>query len=416
MSSDPLDLASVIEDIRRTADAHTASGMYDAGFEDDLRSHFARLLDRDDGRDRFDAVHAALAHFDRDREFSRARIDHSSGLPGGEVMHKTAGKIVGRQINGLVAQLNSFSGALTPVLRQLAAAVSDPPAHVHADVLLEIDTLQDRLAAVERTVARADAVIRQLENSVPAVLAHLSELDGLSARLKVIEERERRRSYDPPFSSVAFGNATRGDADSIRAEYGALADSLIGVPGEVLDIGAGRGEFLDLLTTRNVAARGVEIDTELVALARDAGSNVQLVDGVEALRACAPCSLGAVVLLHVIEHLYPNELLEVVSLAHDRLAIGGKLVLETPNPQSLYVYARAFWLDPTHVKPVHPVYLDFVLRAAGFSDVVFEWTALPADAERLVESSDASATMNENVRRLNGLVFGAQNYRIIATR
>ena len=108
--------------------------------------------------------------------------------------------------------------------------------------------------------------------------------------------------------------------------------------------------------------------------------------------------------------------LEVVSLAHDRLAIGGKLVLETPNPQSLYVYARAFWLDPTHVKPVHPVYLDFVLRDAGFNDVVFEWTAFPAEAERLVESGDASATTNENVRRLNGLVFGAQNYRVIATR
>ena len=121
----------------------------------------------------------------------------------------------------------------------------------------------------------------------------------------------------------------------------------------------------------------------------------------------------------MIEHLHPNEVLELLTLAYDRLATGGMLVIETPNPQTLYVYARAFWLDPTHTKPVHPVYLDFVVRHAGFRDVRFEWTAFPPAGERLVETNDDSATAsahNENVRRLNDLVYGAQNYRIIATR
>jgi O-antigen chain-terminating methyltransferase len=137
------------------------------------------------------------------------------------------------------------------------------------------------------------------------------------------------------------------------------------------------------------------------------------------LRNCPLSSLGAIVLLHVVEHLYPNELLELIALAHERLAVGGRLVLETPNPQSLYVFARAFWLDPTHVKPVHPVYLDFVLRQAGFNDVYIEWTALPREAEQLSllpGDEPAVAAANDNVRRLNDLVFAAQNYRIIATR
>lgn len=416
MTSEPLDLAGVIEDIRRTAEADTASGKYDPSYEASLRSHFARLLDRDDGRDRFDAVHASIDRLDRARGFSRSRIDTASGLPGGEVLHRAVGKAVSRQVNGLVEQLNHFGDQLVPVLQQLAGAVSDPAVHVHADLLHELDTVQDRLAGLERVASRLDAVVRRLETSVPAVLGHLSELDGLAARLRVLEERERRRSYDPPFSSIEFGNATRGDAEAILAEYAALADSLADAPGPVLDIGAGRGELLELLAARGVQARGVEIDPELAQAAQAAGHDVVLADGLDVLRAEPPGSLGAIVLLHVIEHLHPNELLELLTLAHDRLATSGRLVLETPNPQSLYVYARAFWLDPTHTKPVHPRYLEFALTKAGFSALHFEWTALPSDAERLHPDPAGSDTANENIRRANELLFAAQNYRVVATR
>ena len=419
MSADSFDVSEIIDEIREVAAAQTAAGMYSAEFEDELRSHFATLLDRSDGRDRFDSLHAALVDFDRQREFARGRIELTSGVPGGEVLHRTVAKVVSRQIGGLVAQLNSFSGSLMPVLTGMSAALSDPAAHVHADVLHEIDTMQERLAHVERLAARLDASVRILDNVVPRLQVHLSGLDGIGARLTAIEERERRRSYDPPFSSVAFGDATRGAAVDIRAEYSALADALADAPGPVLDIGAGRGEFLELLRERGLTARGVEIDDELVRLAQADGLDVQLEDGLVALRAEALSSLGAIVLLHVIEHLHPNELLELIGLARERLAVGGRLVLETPNPQSLYVYARAFWLDPTHTKPVHPTYLEFVLRAAGFTDVRYEWTAMPSDAERLVEvpgEGESIAAVNENARRLNELVFAAQNYRVIAVR
>lgn len=419
MSADSFDVSEIIDEIREVAAAQTAAGMYSAEFEDELRSHFAKLLDRSDGRDRFDSLDAALVDFDRQREFARGRIELTSGVPGGEVLHRTVAKVVSRQVGGLVAQLNSFSGALMPVLTRMSDALADPPAHVHADVLHEIDTMQERLAHVERLAARLDASVRILDNVVPRLQVHLSALDGISARLTAIEERERRRFYDPPFSSVAFADATRGAAADIRSEYSALADALVDVPGPVLDIGAGRGEFLELLRERGLIARGVEIDQELVGLAQADGLDVQLEDGLVALRAEALSSLGAIVLLHVIEHLHPNELLEVIGLARERLAVGGRLVLETPNPQSLYVFARAFWLDPTHTKPVHPTYLEFALRAAGFTDVRYEWTALPSDAERLVEvegEGETAAAMNENARRLNQLVFAAQNYRVIAVR
>jgi O-antigen chain-terminating methyltransferase len=414
-----LDLDRVIAEITERVAANTANGVYSSDLDDELRSHYARLLDRSDGRDRFDSLRQAIDEVAHVAGFSKARIDTASGVPGGQLVHKTAGKLVSRQTLGLIEQLNSFSHAVVPALQSLAGAIEDPRLHTHADLVHELDSVQDRLAAVERSVGRLGALLDDLDELLPRLLSHTHELEGVSARLAAIEELERRRSFTPPFSSRAFGDATRGSAEDLKREYEQLADSLVGVPGPVLDIGAGRGEFLELLRSRDVAAWGVELDDELAVDATERGIDVRAGDGIEALRAVPSASLGAVVLLHVIEHLQPNELLDVLTLAHEKLAVGGKLVLETPNPQSLYIYARAFWIDPTHVRPVHPVYLEFALRSAGFAMYEFDWTALPSSDESMLaapEHDDLTATFNQNMGRLNDLLFAAQNYRAIATR
>src|SRR5690606_24623004 len=127
----------------------------------------------------------------------------------------------------------------------------------------------------------------------------------------------------------------------------------------------------------------------------------------------------AVVLLHVIEHLDKRDLPELLSLCRSRLAQGGKLVLETPNPQSLYVYARAFYLDPTHSQPVHPVYLEFLWRRVGLDSSVCFWTTQHRNEVALMEVPGAetvAAAFNESVRRVSSLLFAPQNFRMIATR
>jgi SAM-dependent methyltransferase len=413
------DLAQVIDEIRAAVEANTAAGVYPPELEEQLRSHYARLLERSDGRDRYDSIRVALGGVAEAAGMSRSRIDTASGVPGGQLFHRAAGKVVSRQVIGISDQFNQFVARLIPTLHQLADLVEDPRSHTHDDVVHEIDTVQDRLAEVERTLDRILGMVDQVSATLPRLLAHTNELDGLSARLSALEDAERRRRFSPEFPSVEFDAVSRGDEAAISAEYALLADSLVGVPGPVLDIGAGRGELLSLLRDRGVDGWGVELEADLVALAATNGVDVRLEDGLDTLRACEVGSLGAVVLIHVIEHLGKNELLDLISLARTRLAHGGKLVLETPNPQSLYVYARAFYLDPTHSQPVHPVYLDFLLRHAGFDRIEFEWTALPSDGERLIEipGDDAAAkAANENVRRINDLVFAAQNYRVVATR
>lgn len=179
MSPDPapLDLDQILAEIRAAVDANTASGVYSDEIENELRSHYARVLDREDRRDRFDALRKSLERLDVQRGFSASRISTSSGMPGGEVLHKTAAKIVSRQVNGLVEQLNDFSDVLMPALNLLASSVSEPRSHTHEDLVHEIDTLQDRVAVLERSIGRLSALVDDLERVLPRAIEHLDQHD-----------------------------------------------------------------------------------------------------------------------------------------------------------------------------------------------------------------------------------------------
>ena len=130
---------------------------------------------------------------------------------------------------------------------------------------------------------------------------------------------------------------------------------------------------MELLTELGVAVRGVEPDPQLVTSARGRGLDVEQGFAVEYLRSVEPGSLGGIVMIQVIEHLSPQHVIDFVALAAEKLRPGGKVVLETVNPASLYTYARAFWVDPDHVRPVHPSFLEFLFREAEFSKLAIEY-------------------------------------------
>ena len=416
--ADPIDLDDVMEEVLEAARAARESGVYPPGLEEQLQSDFARQLHRPDPRDRVVHLRNLLEELSSTR-LGREAVPTSSSVPGGSAAHKAVSKAVGRQIDGVYLQLNEYTEHLVELLATVVEGLEDPKSHVHSEILYEIDAVQDRVAELQVTIDSLGQTYRQATSVMARLLDHLNTFDGIDARLAKLEEAERRRGFDPFFEYGRFEDVARGAEADIEAEYASLAERLAEAPGPVVDIGAGRGEFLRLLTAREKECWGLEIDEDLVRDAVAADLDIRLTDGLDGLRDQPFGSLGAIVLLHVVEHLTPNEQMELISLAFDRLVSGGELVLETPNPQSLYVFARAFWLDPTHSKPVHPVYLEFVLRQAGFQAVEFEWTAVPPEGEQLVVPEDDSPlaeVVAENARRVNDLVFAAQNYRVIARR
>ena len=204
----------------------------------------------------------------------------------------------------------------------------------------------------------------------------------------------------------------------MRDRYRDLAQRFAGCA-PVLDIGFGRGEFLDLLGEIGVEAGGIEVDADLVHAAAARGLDVKLGDAAAHLASLDDASLGGVCALQVVEHLSAQECVDLPRLLARVVRPGGLVIVDSPNPSSFYVYAHAFYLDPTHTRPVHPLFLMFLFDRAGFEKVELEWRSPPPDAALLepVPGDDATTrAMNENIARLNAVLYGPQDFAIIARR
>jgi O-antigen chain-terminating methyltransferase len=219
----------------------------------------------------------------------------------------------------------------------------------------------------------------------------------------------------------------RGTEEEIRERISAYLPWLRKIPAgaPVLDLGCGRGEALALLSDQGVPARGVDSSARMVALCRERGLEAVEGDVFATLAATPEASLGAVVSFHVIEHLPAALLDRLVRLSWRALRPGGVLILETPNPLSMVVAARNFWLDPTHLRPVHPESLKLMYELAGFDPVErLDLRPFP-DPERLPEIDLAKLPeeqrpladrVNRLRDRLDELLFGYQDFGMIGTK
>ena len=195
--------------------------------------------------------------------------------------------------------------------------------------------------------------------------------------------------------------------------------------GRVLDLGCGRGESLHLLREAGFEPLGLDVSEEMVQVCGEKGLEAEVGDLFEYLRQVEAGSFDAVLSFHVIEHLPIERLSLLVRLAFRALKPEGVLILETPNPLSLSVSARSFWLDPTHLRPVHPDYLVLAARQAGFNSVErLDLRPFPK-AERLPEATLEGAAreqvevldqINRLRDRVDDLLFGFQDFAIVARK
>ncbi len=210
----------------------------------------------------------------------------------------------------------------------------------------------------------------------------------------------------PPGVYALFEERFRGSRSDIARAQRFYLDFLKDVPGPVLDVGCGRGEFLELLAGVGIPGSGVESNPVSVESCRRAGLSVEEGDALERLASHPPGTLGAVVAFQVVEHWPPETIFRFLQEARRALAPGGVLIAETINADAVSAM-RAFYLDPTHVRPVPAETLRFLAEAAGLTNARIEWRSpLPAE-QRLEERS-------ENDRKLNALLYAPQDYALVA--
>lgn len=133
-----------------------------------------------------------------------------------------------------------------------------------------------------------------------------------------------------------------------------------------IDLGCGRGEWLEMVIGAGFAARGVDLDEGMLEGCRTRGLPADLGDAVGALKARAAESVSVISAFHLVEHIPFPALQDLVSEAIRVLKPGGLLILETPNAENLFVGSNGFYMDPTHERPIPHLLLSFLTEFSGF--------------------------------------------------
>ena len=250
-------------------------------------------------------------------------------------------------------------------------------------------------------------------------------LPETSSCVESVQERESGRPDPESKDTYAaidyfdFENHFRGSREEIKAGQEVYAPYFEGRT-NILDLGCGRGEFLEIMKEKGIPAKGVDLYPDYVYFCRLNGFDAVEGDAVEYLAGTENESLGGIFAAQLIEHLEVERILSLCAEAYKKLREGAFFIAETPNPTCLATYMNSFYLDPSHNKPVHPKTMEYYLRKVGFSEVEILFTEASRSGYRLPllsgKSVDNLEEFNNGINLVTDLLFGSQDYAIIAKK
>lgn len=270
----------------------------------------------------------------------------------------------------------------------------------------KVEALKKRMDRLERMIAEGQAAGQGM--------APLAEAPAAGQEIQA--PLEGRSSYGD-IDYFDFENHFRGSREAIMERQKEYLPYFAGKKA-VLDLGCGRGEFLELLRDNGIPAKGVDLYDEFVCYCQGKGLDVVRADAIAYLSQGA--AVDGIFAGQLVEHLSIGQILALCTNAYERLEEGGYLILETPNPMSLAIYTHAFYLDPSHQKPVHPYTLQYLAQKAGFGRVEILFT----QGSRLPEpvpiiKGDGVQNVEEFNRHMQAMaeyMYGSQDYAVIAQK
>jgi SAM-dependent methyltransferase len=228
---------------------------------------------------------------------------------------------------------------------------------------------------------------------------------------------------------LGFEDRFRGPQSEIRRRVEDYVPILTSAS-DVLDVGCGRGELLDLLKERGVSARGVDTNAAMVELCRARGLQVERGDAVSYLDRQTDGALGGLVAIQVVEHFEPEYLIRFLETAYLKMRPAAPLVLETINPACWMAFFETYIRDLTHRRPLHPDTLRYLVQASGFQNVDVQFRQPVGASDRLdrapapggadpaahPELSGLAQAVNAHADKLNARLFSSMDYAVIARR
>ena len=326
---------------------------------------------------------------------------------------------------------DAAGGAL--VLNAALSDLSDAQAKYRESLAAREHRYEARTTALAAAHEELRGMIGVAQQALTSLRRHVERL-GTSAPASAEATAGKPSASAPPafapsldaYKYVGFENQFRGPQAVIRERQESYLQYFRNATADVLDIGCGRGEFIDLLTAHGVPARGIDLNHEMAELCRARGLNVTEADAVGYLTSLPDGSLGGIFAAQVVEHLEPAYLLRLLDLAFEKLQPGGTLVLETLNPACWTAFFESYIRDITHRWPLHPETLQYLVTASGFTRAAIEFRSpvppqdrlqpisVPAGAE--ADLRDLAETFNANVEKLNARMFTHMDYAIVAEK
>jgi 2-polyprenyl-3-methyl-5-hydroxy-6-metoxy-1,4-benzoquinol methylase len=298
----------------------------------------------------------------------------------------------------LRAEETAFLEALREMVTGQLGAISQQQAEA-------LQALQGELAAQNR---ERRAQERHLTHLLEEARKRFAEpLDAQQVQTIVAEEGNALDAFFAPFDEQF-----RGSRDAIKQRLKVyvpmLKETQSGVDeGAILDLGCGRGEWLELLQEEGLRARGVDRNRVLVEECRLYGLDVVESDLIAYLCGLPSGSLSCVTGFHIIEHLPFEVVLKLLDETVRVLRPEGMAIFETPNPQNLLVSTHDFYLDPTHRHPIPSRLMKFVAEVRGLRRVKIMHLHPFPEAEQV---EDAGL---EVAKRFNKLLYGPRDYAMI---
>jgi len=317
--------------------------------------------------------------------------------------------VVNAAVNALAEELAKRAESMAVREQRFEARVASLTA-AHDELRTAVGIAQQASMTVKREVERLTA------SSIPN-----AQRPTPNAQVPTPNAQRPSSSTLDAYKYVGFENEFRGSQETIRARLESYLPYFDGAS-DVLDAGCGRGEFLDLLKARGITARGLDLNHEMVEVCRARGLDVAESDVVGYLEAAADGSLGGLFAAQVVEHLEPAYLLRFLDLAFHKLRPGAPIVLETLNPACWTAFFDSFIRDITHVWPLHPETLRYLVLASGFPSARIEYRSPVAPQDRLqpiaaaAGAADLAETFNANVEKLNARMFTFLDYAIVGSR
>jgi len=179
------------------------------------------------------------------------------------------------------------------------------------------------------------------------------------------------KSHETDAFYFAFENQFRGDREQIKERLRFYIPIILETKNTTgtaaaIDVGCGRGEWLELLREHGFEGSGVDLNACMIEECRSRGLQVECGDAIAYLRGIPAASLSIVTGFHIVEHLTLDQLLDLFRESFRVLHARGKAIFETPNPECSKVATYSFFLDPTHRNPIPQELLCFAARQAGF--------------------------------------------------